>query len=40
MLQDLPNLTGAAGTWFVLAGKIVAAMGFMAAANLVVLYAC
>jgi hypothetical protein len=40
MIPDLPTLTGAAGGWLLLALKAVAAMGFMTAANLVILYAC
>jgi len=40
MIPSLPILGGAAGTWLLLVLKVVAAMGFMAAANVVVLYAC
>jgi hypothetical protein len=40
MMPDLPTLTGASGTWMFLVLKAVAAMGFMTAANLVILYAC
>ena len=36
---QLPVLTGAFGGWIVLGFKIAAAAGFVAAANLVVLYA-
>jgi len=39
MTPFLPPLTGHAAGWAVLALKIVAAMGFMGAANLVILYA-
>ena len=39
MLPDLPNLTGAGGAWL-LALKALAAMGFMTAANVIILYAC
>jgi len=40
MIPILPTLGGAGGTWLMLALKALAAMGFMAAANAVVLYAC
>jgi hypothetical protein len=39
MIPDLPILTGAAGGWLMLALKAIAAMGFMTAANVVILYA-
>ena len=40
MIPDLPTLTGASGGWILLALKAIAAMGFMTAANVVILYAC
>jgi hypothetical protein len=40
MIPDLPTLTGASGGGFILALKALAAMGFMTAANVVILYAC
>jgi hypothetical protein len=40
MIPDLPNLTGASGAWIFIALKALAAMGFMTAANVVILYAC
>jgi hypothetical protein len=40
MVPSLPILTGASGAWIMLALKVVAAMGFMTAANAVILYAC
>jgi len=40
MIPDLPNLTGDGGAWLLLALKALAATGFMAAANVVILYAC
>jgi hypothetical protein len=40
MLPDLPNLTGPFSAWLVLALKAIAAMGFMTAANVIILYAC
>jgi hypothetical protein len=40
MLSVLPTLTGGAGVWTFLALKTAGAMGFMTAANLVILYAC
>ena len=40
MLPDLPTFTGAAGGWMFLALKAIAAMGFMTAANVFILYAC
>ncbi len=39
ILPDLPLLTGSLGAWLILGVKILAAMGFMAAADLVILYA-
>jgi hypothetical protein len=38
--MHLPFLTGALSGWILLGLKIVAAMGFMAAADAVMLYAC
>jgi hypothetical protein len=40
MIPELPVLTGAASSWLLLSLKALAAMGFMTAANLVILYAC
>jgi len=40
MLPDLPTLTGASGGWLLLVFKALGAMGFMTAANVVILYAC
>jgi hypothetical protein len=40
MIPDLPTLTGASGSWMIIALKAVAATGFMTAANVVILYAC
>jgi hypothetical protein len=40
MIPDLPTLTGAASGWALLALKAIAAMGFMTAANVFILYAC
>jgi hypothetical protein len=40
ILPPLPLLPGAAGAWLLLGVKIMAAMGFMAAADMVMLYAC
>jgi hypothetical protein len=40
MPPDMPTLTGALAGWLILGLKILAAMGFMAAADLVMLYAC
>jgi hypothetical protein len=40
MLPALPFLSGALGGWVLLGMKILAAMGFMAAADMVMLYAC
>jgi len=37
---DLPLLTSAVTGWLLLVGKILAALGFMAVANVVMLYAC
>jgi len=39
MLPSLPFFTGAFGVWFMLGLKILAAMGFMTAADFVMLYA-
>jgi hypothetical protein len=39
LLPDLPLLTGTLGTWLLLGVKVLAAMGFMAGANLIILYA-
>jgi hypothetical protein len=39
MIPGLPTLTGASSAWLLLALKALAAMGFMTAANLVILYA-
>ena len=39
MIPGLPTLTGASGAWMLLALKAIAAMGFMTAANVVILYA-
>jgi hypothetical protein len=40
MIPSLPILGGSLGAWLMLGLKIMAAMGFMAAANAVMLYAC
>jgi hypothetical protein len=40
MTPDLPTLTGASGAWMLLALKVLAATGFMTAANVFILYAC
>jgi hypothetical protein len=40
MIPVWPTLSGAAGGWLLLGLKVLAAMGFVAAANLVMLYAC
>ena len=40
MIPDLPTLSGGAGGWLMLGLKILAAMGFMAVADVVMLYAC
>ncbi len=40
MIPDLPTLTGGSGGWLFVALKAVAAMGFMTAANVFILYAC
>lgn len=37
---DMPALIGVLTGWLMLGLKILAAMGFMAAADLVMLYAC
>ncbi len=39
MLPDWPQLAAAAGHWVLLGLKIVAALGFAFAANMVILYA-
>jgi hypothetical protein len=39
MIPDLPHLAGAVSGWMVLALKAAAALGFVAAANAVILYA-
>ena len=39
MTPLLPTLTGGLGAWLLLGVKILGAFGFMAAANLVILYA-
>jgi hypothetical protein len=39
MIPELPLLTGAAGPWLLLAVKALGALGFMTAANVVILYA-
>ncbi len=40
MIPVLPTLGGAGSAWFLLAIKALAALGFMIAANAVILYAC
>ena len=40
MIPLLPTLSGGTGGWLLLGLKILAAMGFMAAADTVMLYAC
>jgi len=40
MIPELPILHAAPGAWFFLALKALAAMGFMTAANVFILYAC
>jgi hypothetical protein len=40
MIPDLPALTGEWSAWIMLGIKAVAAMGFMAAADALILYAC
>lgn len=40
MIPVLPALSTAAGAWLMLGLKIAAALGFVAAADLVMLYAC
>jgi hypothetical protein len=40
MIPDLTSLTAATGSWMIIALKAVAATGFMAAADVVILYAC
>ena len=39
ILPELPLLAGSFGAWMLLGLKVLAAMGFVAAANLVILYA-
>jgi hypothetical protein len=39
MIPVLPVITGGGGAWALLAIKILGAVGFMTAANLVILYA-
>jgi len=39
MTPLLPSLAGGASAWLLLGVKIMCALGFMAAANLVILYA-
>ena len=39
ILPHLPTLLGMKSAWMILALKIVAALGFMLSANLVILYA-
>ncbi len=40
MLPDLPNLMGDSGGWILVIVRAIAALGFMTAANAVILYAC
>ena len=40
IIPDLPLLAGTLAGWMMLGLKIVAALGFMAAADMVILYAC
>jgi hypothetical protein len=40
MIPVLPTLGGAASAWLMLALKALAAIGFMTAANAVIMYAC
>jgi len=40
MLTNLPTLFGVKSAWLLLALKIVAALGFILSANMVILYAC
>ncbi len=40
MLPLLPTFTGSAAGWLMLGLKIMGAMGFMAAADAIMLYAC
>ncbi len=40
MIPILPIVTGPLAAWMMLGFKVLAAMGFMAAADLVMLYAC
>lgn len=39
LLPELPLLAGTLGAWFFLGLKILVAVGFVTAANLVILYA-
>jgi hypothetical protein len=39
IVPDLPLLAGTLGTWLLLGLKILAALGFVAGADLVILYA-
>ena len=39
MTPLLPTLTGGVGAWLLLGLKIMGALGFMTAANMVILYA-
>jgi len=40
MLPDLPMLTGEGCSWIILGLKVVGAIGFMAATDTLILYAC
>ncbi len=40
MLPLLPPFSGALGAWLMLGMKVLGALGFMAAADVVMLYAC
>ena len=40
MMPDLPVLTGEWSNWAILGFKAITAMGFMAAADTFILYAC
>jgi hypothetical protein len=40
MIPSLPFLSGALGGWILLGFKVLAALGFMAMADVVMLYAC
>ncbi len=39
-LPELPLVAGGVSSWLILGLKIVGAMGFMAVADMVMLYAC